>query len=119
MLKRIALSAVLAVALSGCATHQQSNELAGAVIGGAVGNRLGGVGGAILGAGVGSAIGSNQPTYQHRQPIYVERYSVPHRSYQCQQYIDRERNCWNLRYGDTRAMCIEDSRNHYRSCMYR
>jgi uncharacterized protein YcfJ len=115
MLKRVFIISVI-VALTGCATHQQSNELAGAVIGGAVGNRVGGVGGAILGAGMGAAIGGQQPTYRYNQPIYVERYGP---RYQCQQYIDRERNCWNLRYGDTRAMCIEDARLHYRSCLYR
>jgi hypothetical protein len=128
MLKKIVYSTLVLIALTGCATHQQSNELTGAVIGGALGNRLGGTGGAILGAGMGAAIGGQQPTqqrgqtvYQQRgQTVYVERQVVvPDRSYQCQIYRDRERNCYNMRYRDTRAMCIEDARNHYQNCMYR
>lgn len=69
MLKKIVCSTLVLVVLSGCATHQQSNELAGAVVGGAIGRQLGGTGGAILGAGMGAAIGGNQPT----QPTQVIR----------------------------------------------
>ncbi len=56
----------------------------------------------------------------HHRQVYVERQVIiPNRSYQCQHYADRERNCWNLQYRDTRAMCIEDARQHYSSCMTR
>ena len=68
-MRKIVISTLVLLALTGCATHQQSNELTGAVIGGALGNRLGGTGGAILGAGMGAAIGSQQPT----QPTQVIR----------------------------------------------
>jgi uncharacterized protein YcfJ len=118
-MRKIVYSTLVLIALSGCATHQQSNELTGAVVGGVIGRQLGGTGGAILGAGMGAAIGGHQPT-QRGQTVYVERQViVPNRSYQCQQYADRERNCWNMQYRDTRAMCIEDARQHYQSCMYR
>ena len=118
-MRKIVYSTLVLVALSGCATHQQSNQAVGAVLGGSIGHQLGGVSGAILGAGVGTIIGGQQPT-QRGQTVYVERQIiVPNRSYQCQQYADRERNCWNMQYRDTRAMCIEDARQHYQSCMYR
>lgn len=119
MLKKIVYGALVITALTGCATHQQSNELAGAVVGGAIGRQIGGTGGAILGAGMGAAIGGNQPT-QRGQTVYVERQViVPDRHAQCQLYVARERNCYNMRFSDTRAMCIEDARLHYQNCMYR
>lgn len=66
MLKRI-LAVVALVTLTGCATHQQSNQGLGAVIGGAIGhNTIGGAGGTAVGAMIGAAIGGNQPT-QHSQ----------------------------------------------------
>ena len=120
MLKKIMYSTLVLIALSGCATHQQSNEAVGAIIGGTIGNRLGGTGGAILGAGMGAAIGGQQPTQPRGQPVYVERQViVPSRAQQCHIYLAREQNCYNMRYQDTRAMCIEDARNHYQNCMYR
>lgn len=73
MLKKIVYSTLVLVVLSGCATHQQSNELAGAVVGGAIGRQLGGTGGAILGAGMGAAIGSQQPTQTQRPNVIVQR----------------------------------------------
>jgi uncharacterized protein YcfJ len=119
MFKKLVYSTLVLITLSGCATHQQSNEAVGAIIGGTIGNRIGGTGGAILGAGMGAAIGGQQPT-QRGQTVYVERQViVPSRSQQCHIYVDRERNCYNMRYRDTRAMCIEDARNHYQNCMYR
>ena len=72
MLKKIVYSTLVLVALSGCATHQQSNELAGAVVGGAIGRQLGGTGGAILGAGMGAAIGGQQPTQTQRPNVTVQ-----------------------------------------------
>ncbi len=69
-MRKIVISTLVLLALTGCATHQQSNELTGAVIGGAIGNKLGGTGGAILGAGMGAAIGAQQPT----QPTHVIRH---------------------------------------------
>ncbi len=119
MLKKIGISTLVLVAVSGCATHQQANTAVGAGAGAIVGNAVGGRNGAIVGTIMGAAIGSNHPT-QRGQTVYVERQVIaPNRGYQCQQYADRERNCYNLRYGDTRAMCIEDARQHYQSCMYR
>lgn len=119
MLKKIAYSTLVLIALSGCATHQQANTAVGAGTGAIIGNAIGGRGGAAVGALMGASIGSQQPT-QRGQTVYVERQViVPDRSYQCRQYVDRERNCWNMQYRDTRAMCIEDARQHYQSCMYR
>jgi uncharacterized protein YcfJ len=119
MLKKL-IGISLVLALTGCATHQQSNEAVGAVIGGTIGHRIGGTGGAILGAGMGAAIGNQQPTQPKGPTVYVERQIiVPDRSHQCRIYRDRERNCYNMRYSDTRAMCIEDARLHYQNCMYR
>ena len=119
MLKKIVISTLVLLALSGCATHQQANTAVGAGTGAVIGNAIGGRGGAAVGALIGASIGSQQPTHQG-QHVYVERQViVPNRGYQCQQYADRERNCYNLRYGDTRAMCIEDARQHYQSCLYR
>lgn len=119
MLKKIVYSTLVLIALSGCATHQQANTAVGAGTGAVIGNAIGGKGGAAVGALMGAAIGGQQPT-QHGQQVYVERQViVPNRAYQCRHYVDRERNCYNLRYGDTRAMCIEDARQHYQNCMYR
>lgn len=118
MLKKIVSSTLVLIALTGCATHQQANTAVGAGAGAVIGNAVGGRGGAVAGAIVGSMIGSQQPT-QSNQPIYVERYVIPDRSRQCHLYLKREQNCYNLHYPDVRATCIEDSRNHYRNCMYR
>lgn len=72
MLKRVLIVGAL-VALTGCATHQQSNQTLGAIVGGAIGhNAIGGPAGTAVGAIIGSAIGGNQPTYQPRpQVIYT------------------------------------------------
>lgn len=119
MLKKIGISTLVLLALSGCATHQQANTAVGAGTGAVIGNAIGGRGGAAVGALIGASIGGQQPT-QRDQTVYVERQViVPNRSYQCQHYIERERNCYNMRYRDTRAMCIEDARMHYSSCMSR
>lgn len=72
MLNKIIGSTLVLIALTGCATHQQSNELAGAVVGGAIGRQIGGTGGAILGAGVGAAIGGQQPTQVQRPNVTVQ-----------------------------------------------
>lgn len=119
MLKKLVYSTLVLVAVSGCATHQQSNTAVGAGMGAVIGSAVGGRGGAAVGAILGSTIGSQQPT-QQGPTVYVERHIiVPDRYQQCRPYMDRERNCYNLRYSDTRAMCIEDARNHYQNCMYR
>lgn len=56
---------------------------------------------------------------QHGKTVYVERQVIiPSRHTQCQLYIARERNCYNMRYSDTRAICIEDARLHYQNCMH-
>ncbi len=118
-MRKIVYSTLVLIALSGCATHQQANTAVGAGTGAIIGNAIGGRGGAAVGALMGASIGSQQPT-QRGQNVYVERQViVPNRAYECQKYADRERNCWNLQYRDTRAMCIEDARQHYQSCMYR
>ena len=118
-MRKIVYSTLVLIALSGCATHQQANTAVGAGTGAIIGNAIGGRGGAAVGALMGASIGSQQPT-QRGQHVYVERQViVPNRAYECQKYADRERNCWNLQYRDTRAMCIEDARQHYQSCMYR
>lgn len=69
MLKRILVVGAL-VALTGCATHQQSNQTLGAIVGGAVGHSaIGGPAGTAIGAMVGAAIGGNQPTYHNYPPV--------------------------------------------------
>jgi hypothetical protein len=123
MLKKIVIVGAL-LALTGCATHQQSNELAGAAIGGVIGNAVGGRAGAVVGAGVGAMVGGNQPI-QSSPPVVVERQIVIPRSAtppytpqrNCRVFIERERGCYTMRYHDTRAMCIESARNRYYDCM--
>lgn len=118
MLKKILIVGAV-VALTGCATHQQANTAVGAVVGGAVGHAIGGRGGAAVGAVIGSAMGSQQPTQggtvivERQPPVYVERQIVR----DCRIYRERERNCYTYRYSDTRAMCIEEERNRYHSCL--
>jgi len=119
MLKKIAYSTLVLIALSGCATHQQANTAVGAGAGAVIGNAIGGRGGAAVGALMGAAVGSNQPT-RRDSTVYVERQVVvPDRFYQCRRYIDQERQCWTMQYRDTRAMCIEESRHRYQNCIYR
>jgi hypothetical protein len=118
-MRKIVYSTLVLIALSGCASHQQANTAVGAGTGAIIGNAIGGRGGAAVGALMGASIGSQQPT-QRGSTVYVERQViVPNRAYQCQQYADRERNCWNMQYRDTRAMCIEDARMHYDNCIRR
>jgi uncharacterized protein YcfJ len=118
-MRKIVYSTLVLIALSGCATHQQANTAVGAGTGAIIGNAIGGRGGAAVGALMGASIGGQQPT-QRGSTVYVERQViVPNRAYECQKYADRERNCWNMQYRDTRAMCIEDARQHYQSCMTR
>lgn len=117
MLKKIGISTLVLLALTGCATHQQANTAVGAGTGAVIGNAIGGKGGAAVGALIGASIGGQQPT-QRGQTVYVERQVIVPVN-QCHQYIERERNCYNMRYRDTRAMCIEDARMHYYSCISR
>jgi hypothetical protein len=63
---------------------------------------------------------ASQPQPVYTQQVYIEQQVIiPNKMYQCQQYIDQERQCWTMRYRDTRAMCIEESRNRYQNCMIR
>lgn len=117
MLKKLAYSTLVLLALSGCATHQQANTAVGAGTGAVIGNAIGGKGGAAVGALIGASIGGQQPV-QRGQTVYVERQVIVP-SNQCYQYVERERNCWNMQYRDTRAMCIEDARMHYNACIHR
>jgi hypothetical protein len=58
--KMAALVAVVALATTGCATHQKTGTLVGAVVGAAVAGPIGGVAAAHIGAGlVGGAIGAS------------------------------------------------------------
>ena len=68
-LKLIAIIGLLA--LTGCATNQQSGALAGAAMGAATGKVLGGQGGAAVGAVIGTAIGSNMGSALD-QPVIVQ-----------------------------------------------
>ena len=111
MLKKI-IGVMLLLALTGCATHQQSNEAVGAVIGGTIGHRLGGTGGAILGAGMGAAIGNQQPTQRN---VIVEQQVVhpniirPDYS-MCNQWNHYEReSCY--RGAEARARLEQNRRN--------
>lgn len=70
------LSVVALLALTGCATNQQSGALAGAAVGAATGKVLGGQGGAAVGAVIGTAIGSNMGAALD-QPIIVQNPAVP------------------------------------------
>ena len=76
MLKRGILTLSFVI-LSGCATHHQANQLAGATVGGVVGHQLGGTGGAVFGAAVGSVIGSQYTSPQQtcflNQRLYQAR----------------------------------------------
>ena len=120
MLKKILYSTLVLVGLSGCATHQQANTAVGAGVGAVIGHAIGGNTGAVVGAVVGTSIGSQQPTPQRGQTVYVERQVIsPDRYSQCQIYLARERNCYNMRFSDARAICMEDARLHYQNCMYR
>ena len=113
-MRKIVYSTLVLIALSGCATHHQSNELAGGVIGGVIGNRIGGTSGAILGAGMGTIIGGQQPT-QRGQTVYVERHVVrPARAMPdysvCNQWYHQEReSCF--RGAEVRAQQEQNRRN--------
>ena len=117
MLKKIVISTLVLLVLTGCATHQQANTAVGVGTGAVIGNAIGGRGGAAVGALIGASIGGQQPT-QRGQTIYVERQVIVPVN-QCHLYVERERNCYNMRYKDTRAMCIEDARMHYDACIRR
>jgi uncharacterized protein YcfJ len=114
-MRKIVYTTLVLVALSGCATHQQSNEMAGAVIGGAIGRQLGGTGGAILGAGMGAAIGSQQPTQSNQPRVIVERQVIRPATIRpdysmCNQwnYMERE-SCY--RGSEARARAEQHRRN--------
>lgn len=61
---------LVALALTGCATHQQANTVTGAAVGAVVGNAVGGTAGRNAGAVLGAVIGNNQPTQSQPQPVY-------------------------------------------------
>ncbi len=111
MLNKI-LIVVAAVALTGCATHQQSNQALGAVVGGAVGHHaIGGRAGTAIGAMVGGAIGGNQPTQQHyprsvysAPPVYPD-YSI------CAEFWNWQERQACQRGADTRARQEQNQRN--------
>lgn len=59
-------------------------------------------------------------TGYYARPVYIEQQIyTPTRHEQCNVYAQRQQNCYSLAYPDVRAMCIEDSRRHYASCMTR
>jgi len=111
-MRKIVYSTLVLLALTGCATHQQSNEMAGAVIGGVIGRQIGGTGGAILGAGMGAAIGGQQPTQSR---VIVERQIVrpvrvvPDYS-MCNQWYYQEREAC-FRGAEARASQEQNRRN--------
>lgn len=113
-MRKIVYSTLVLIALSGCATHQQSNQAVGAVIGGTIGHHIGGTGGAILGASVGTIIGGQQPT-QHGQTVYVERQLIrpsrvmPDYSVCNQWYYQERESCF--RGAEARAQQEQNRRN--------
>jgi osmotically inducible lipoprotein OsmB len=123
MLKKILLVGAV-VALTGCATHQQSNELAGAAVGGIIGNAVGGRGGAVLGAGLGAMIGHQQPTQREPQVI-IERQIVQggivescrpryHRDItQCEEKNLRDPNYTQQMFN----ACVAQAKYRYQNCI--
>jgi len=129
MLKKIFVIGAV-VALTGCATHQQSNELAGAAVGGVIGNAVGGKAGAVFGAGVGAMIGGQQPTQRpqivERQVITpaprVEReliYREPHYQTSCRIFVERLDRCELLRGYSDRMSCRQYERSNLDECLTR
>ncbi len=118
---KILSTVLLSTVLMGCATHHQANQTAGAVIGGVVGHQVGGRAGAVVGAGLGAIIGGQQPVEQPRYypPVYTHEHRYYDRAAQCEIYRRRESSCYQYRYSDTRAMCLEDARNRHFHCMTR
>lgn len=111
MFKRFAVI-ITALALTGCATHQQSNQALGAVLGGAVGHHaIGGSAGTAIGAMIGSTIGGNQPTTQSPFPgvyggqVYPD-YSV------CNQFWHWQERQACYRGAETRARQEQNRRNN-------
>ena len=111
MLKRL-LVITAAVALTGCATHQQSNQALGAVLGGAVGHHaIGGAAGTAIGAMVGGAIGGNQPTHQHYPgPVYSSPQIYPDYSV-CAGFWNWQERQACQRGAETRARQEQNQRN--------
>ena len=71
-MRKILLSSLLLIALTGCATNQQNAEVLGALTGAAAGKSLGGTGGAIIGAAIGAgAAGAIGQSLDERQPPYI------------------------------------------------
>lgn len=64
-LRKLCIVAI-ALAMSGCATHQQANSTIGGITGAVLGEAVAGRAGAVAGALIGSSIGANQPTQSHR-----------------------------------------------------
>lgn len=130
MLKKIFIIGAV-VALTGCATHRQSNELAGAAVGGIIGNAIGGRGGAAVGAVIGAGVGGSQPT-ERVQPVYIERPTYTERQIierrstppyiqenSCRIFIERMDRCEFLQHYSDRRSCRIDAHNHYENCMTR
>lgn len=74
--KMAALVAVVALATTGCATHQKTGALAGAVVGAALAGPIGGVAAAHIGAGlvggaVGAAVGGSVGKHMDQKPQTV------------------------------------------------
>lgn len=101
-----------AVMLTGCATHQQSNQALGAVLGGAVGHHaIGGAAGTAIGAMVGGAIGGNQPTQQqYPNVIYAPAQVYPDYS-ACAGYWNWQERQACQRGAETRARQEQNQRN--------
>lgn len=114
MLKKIVISTLVLLALSGCATHQQANTAVGAGTGAVIGNAIGGRGGAAVGALIGASIGGQQPTHQG-QHVYMERQVIvpDHNMNQCHyQYDQRARGC-DLKFRNDPYY----GRHHYDACL--
>lgn len=70
-MRPIFLATVALLALSGCATNQQTGALAGAAVGAATGKVLGGQAGAAVGTVLGAAAGSNLGASMDARPSAV------------------------------------------------
>lgn len=83
-MRRITILVIMAVALAGCATRQESGALVGAVAGGILGNQIGkGTGrvlataaGAVIGGIIGSEIGRSMDEADRRAAMEAEYYAL-------------------------------------------
>lgn len=141
MLSKSILIAAMALAISGCATNEQSGRLIGAAAGGIIGNQVGGGTGRVAATAIGAVIGSEaggkvgqtvdqaghppQPSVRvEPRPYIVERHYIHSPVSVCRERYHMAVNLCDSKFRNDPYynrqylnQCIENAKYRFESCV--